>query len=392
MKDIVGGIGLRPDRFKHMADLYSGPGGALDADELATVAQALETEDPITGAISYPPVDGRVAIGGLGADVGQGWMDVELAKLIEVRDRISAAIPIVGALTQFVKARADALIGGQESFLYRAKQLYNQAKRRYEDLKRRIGDLETQIQRLEGIKNPSDEQKKRLEQHKTKLQGFKALLPTLGVWMEAAKFRVGAVGDVSKAFTEKGTALAGLTTQLRTDGAEDGSWPSLEELQGRTGRAGTIFDVKLEIDSALRAAGEAAAAAALEATTAGAGAEPTELEAASAELERQRADEERRRRIVAESQTPVFQQFGRNFHAGGIIGGAGDQTVTARGGEGIFTEEQMAAMGGQNVTVVVEDGAVDPNKIRVVVNDELSSVAARATRVGGTKGQKAVYR
>jgi hypothetical protein len=52
----------------------------------------------------------------------------------------------------------------------------------------------------------------------------------------------------------------------------------------------------------------------------------------------------------------------------------------------------MAAMGGANVAVIVEDGAVDKNKIRVVVNDELSSVAARATRVGGTKGQKAVYR
>lgn len=34
------------------------------------------------------------------------------------------------------------------------------------------------------------------------------------------------------------------------------------------------------------------------------------------------------------------------FHSGGIVPGGGDQLVLARGGEGIFTREQMAAMGG----------------------------------------------
>lgn len=44
------------------------------------------------------------------------------------------------------------------------------------------------------------------------------------------------------------------------------------------------------------------------------------------------------------------------FHTGGIVGGTGDQLAMLRAGEGVFTREQMAAMGGRNGTqrIVIE--------------------------------------
>lgn len=382
MKGIVGKIDLHPARFDDMSDWY---GEALDYDELGTVAMELDTDDPITGETIYGIARGRTAIGGLGSDLGQGWLDLELGQLILVRDRILTAIPIVETLTKFVKDKIDALTKpGKNSYESIAKRLYDDAKKAYDDLQDKIENLRTQIKRLEGIKKPTDAQKQRLSDLKGRLNGLVNALGVAKQVMDDSKFRVGAVSDVAGAFSARASALDAVKVALKTDGAEDGSWPSLEELQGRTGEAGSIFDTKLEIDSGLQAAGEAASAAVTE---------PTALQALNAELLQQQLEEQRRLTAIAEAQTPIFEQFGgRIFHSGGIIGGIGEQSVVARSGEGIFTEEQMAAMGGSNVTVVVEDGAVDPNKIRVVVNDELSSVAARATRVGGTKGQKAVYR
>ncbi len=125
---------------------------------------------------------------------------------------------------------------------------------------------------------------------------------------------------------------------------------------------------------------------------------PTDNESAmlqrQLELTQQELAEQRQLRVVAESQLPVFDQFfnGRTFHTGGIVGGVGEQRVTALAGEGIFTEEQMAKMGGSNVYVIIEDDAIDRNKIRTVVGDELSNVADAASRVGGVKGQRGVMR
>lgn len=44
------------------------------------------------------------------------------------------------------------------------------------------------------------------------------------------------------------------------------------------------------------------------------------------------------------------------FHTGGIVGGSGDQMIMARGGEGVFTRDQMAALGGGGQIVIRSDG------------------------------------
>lgn len=51
------------------------------------------------------------------------------------------------------------------------------------------------------------------------------------------------------------------------------------------------------------------------------------------------------------------------FHTGGIVPGSGDQLINAEGGEGVFTREQMSALGGRGVTEVhlylhTDDGAL----------------------------------
>lgn len=42
------------------------------------------------------------------------------------------------------------------------------------------------------------------------------------------------------------------------------------------------------------------------------------------------------------------------FHTGGIVGGSGDQLAMLKGGEGVFTRDQMAAMGNGSNRVVIE--------------------------------------
>lgn len=42
------------------------------------------------------------------------------------------------------------------------------------------------------------------------------------------------------------------------------------------------------------------------------------------------------------------------FHTGGIVGGSGDQLAMVKGGEGVFTRQQMAAMGNGSNRVVIE--------------------------------------
>ena len=140
---IVGKIGINPNKFENMAASY---GEALDFDELGTVAMALDTDDPITGATTYGIANGRTAVGGLGSDLGQGWLDLELGQLILVRDRILSAIPIVDTLTKFVKGKIDALTKpGKNSYESIAKRLYDDAKKAYDDLQDKIGNLRTQI-------------------------------------------------------------------------------------------------------------------------------------------------------------------------------------------------------------------------------------------------------
>src|SRR6185503_13950075 len=66
------------------------------------------------------------------------------------------------------------------------------------------------------------------------------------------------------------------------------------------------------------------------------------------------------------------------FHTGGIVGGSGDQAIMARGGEGVFTREQMAALGrgaGGGVLTLRSDGSA--------LSDAVVAMVAEAVRRAG---------
>jgi hypothetical protein len=100
-----------------------------------------------------------------------------------------------------------------------------------------------------------------------------------------------------------------------------------------------------------------------------------------ASLLREQLTISQRNLAIAQAQAPVFQQFMPKFHQGGVVQGplGAERPIMAQAGEGVFTRDQMRAMGGAgNITVVIEDGAIDSNRIRVevdgVLQDKISTV------------------
>jgi hypothetical protein len=98
-------------------------------------------------------------------------------------------------------------------------------------------------------------------------------------------------------------------------------------------------------------------------------------------------DEIKRLRVGA-LQMPIWQdlQARQIFHGGGVVQGAGEQRVVAKAGEGIFTPEQMAALGGAaSVTIIVEDGAVDAKRIKQLSADGTREAISGARRSLGAR-------
>lgn len=99
-----------------------------------------------------------------------------------------------------------------------------------------------------------------------------------------------------------------------------------------------------------------------------------------ASLLREQLTISQRNLAIAQAQAPIFSQFMPKFHQGGIVQGpvGAERPIMAQAGEGVFTRDQMRAMGAGNITVVIEDGAIDSNRIRVevdgVLQDKISTV------------------
>jgi TP901 family phage tail tape measure protein len=70
------------------------------------------------------------------------------------------------------------------------------------------------------------------------------------------------------------------------------------------------------------------------------------------------------------------------FATGGIVPGSANapRVIEAHAGEGVFTRDQMAAMGTGQVVVVVQDGAVDANRIKVLAGTEAERVMRTSSR------------
>lgn len=143
-------------------------------------------------------------------------------------------------------------------------------------------------------------------------------------------------------------------------------------LEGLTGDGGAIGDTRFTLKE-------------LGATTS-----PTDTGAADSEIAdllRQQLQETQRALAISQAQMPIFQQFMPRFHQGGIVQGpnGAERPVMAQAGEGIFTRDQMRAMGSQNITVVIEDAAIDSNRIRVEVDGVIQDKVSTVRRQGSNR-------
>jgi TP901 family phage tail tape measure protein len=145
--------------------------------------------------------------------------------------------------------------------------------------------------------------------------------------------------------------------------------PGLQDLVGVTGNGGEIFQTKTRLNE-------------LGVTTTSESSRDSELLA----LMREQLSATQRNLAISQAQMPIFQQFLPRYHTGGVIPGAGEVPIMAQAGEGVFTRDQMAAMGTsnpQNITVIIEDGAVDSDRIRVEVDGVLAKHISSARRSSG---------
>jgi hypothetical protein len=74
------------------------------------------------------------------------------------------------------------------------------------------------------------------------------------------------------------------------------------------------------------------------------------------------------------------------FHRGGIVPGSGEVPILARGGEGVFTAEQMEALGGPRVIENhIEIGGEVVRIVRTVIRDERRGMLRLTTAGAGAR-------
>lgn len=107
-------------------------------------------------------------------------------------------------------------------------------------------------------------------------------------------------------------------------------------------------------------------------------------DSALADMLREQLQIAQRNSALFAAQMPIFEQFLPRYHTGGVVPGRGEQPAVLMGGEGVFTREQMAAMGGPGDVVVHvhvdKDAGVDPERIRVEIENVARERASRVRR------------
>jgi TP901 family phage tail tape measure protein len=177
----------------------------------------------------------------------------------------------------------------------------------------------------------------------------------LGLKKRYEKRRGKAKGPFKGAFSKGINAANKSLGQVNSD---------IRDLTGLTGRGGALGDTAFKLKE-------------LRFQSSGSATGDSEI----ASLLREQLTTSQRNLAIAQAQAPIFEQFMPKFHQGGVVQGplGAERPIMAQAGEGVFTRDQMRAMGGAgNITVVIEDGAIDSNRIRVevdgVLQDKISTV------------------
>jgi hypothetical protein len=165
--------------------------------------------------------------------------------------------------------------------------------------------------------------------------------------------------------------LPGLRKAFRNAGSTIGDLKGLRtDLLGVTGNGGELFETQMRLrELGVATTSEGAASAAKD----------SEITA----LLREQLGLASKNNAILSAQMPIFQQFMPKYHTGGVVPGRTEQPIMAMGGEGVFTKDQMGAMGGPGnvqVTLVIEDDAIDTSKIKTIVNGEMVNAVSKVRR------------
>lgn len=178
--------------------------------------------------------------------------------------------------------------------------------------------------------------------------------------------------DAFKKHRDALTSKLGTVTSALTDVQGAGGPMSVLRSLPPTGElGGRIFDVQSQL------------------LQVGANASASDSQSESSDLLRQLLQQSQTALAVSQAQYPILSSipgllpYAGSFGGGGVIDApfGAARSAIVHGGEAVFTPDQMDALGSPfGVTVVVEDGAVDPNKIAVVVGETMNQEQSRARR------------
>jgi hypothetical protein len=338
--------------------------GSLTDEGAITEALQVELERRAALGLQFPDVDQAAMVDGmLGRVQGKtqlDWLKDQLnelfnwrnamidaeKKIVELRDKVTKAIEI---------AKAQ---------LERIRKTLRENEERKDRLAKRLKELQKHPQR----------NKDAIKTTKTQLKNLSDTIQTREGVRDGLLGLVGPDGALIKRRQTLNTARGDMLENLeRIQGRGSGlqRWSALPGI-GAVG--GDIFTTRLAIqeltDKPIRVKAESSTD-----TATRPGAE--EL----AELLRQA----NLRTAVSQAQYQVFKNM-PTFATGGIVPGSANapRVIEAHAGEGVFTRDQMAAMGSGNITVIVHDGAVKSDYIEVLAG----KAADRAMRTSSRRASR----
>ncbi len=333
MKQFVNRIKRAATLPKHLTDQMGLFAAAADiagtnADRAGSLN--IENEDGTTTLMPF-----------LGKDQG-GWLNDQLAHLLSWRNKIIDAINIV-------QERRERL-----------RKLLEQARERLEQVKETIKQV---AKEQEKRRKELDQLRKKPKQNKDKIAALRKVIMRIDDQQDGrVRERAGLQkiiptvrGQIVTLGGEEG--LGGFQTSLVDVQGPGGSLLKMKTAPPINAIGGTIFDTLLSLQD-------------LATKPSATGSDAPVADSESAELLKQLLREANLRTAVSQAQYDVFKDFDatsgaglQQFATGGIVQAPAGAPlpVIAHGGEGVFTREQMAAMGGgqPNVSIHVNGDIVN---------------------------------